>query len=125
MPASGSSSFWGDSWTLLFNRPSASQRIRREFRRMTELAQGEIAKTLDGVIAGSTATQNRAQLTATPGLTNDQGGLRTVANVALVNRATVAGDVTVLNAIYNPGPYAPSTYPVDTSGNGGGGKGNT
>lgn len=54
----------------------------------------ELARTLDGVVAGSTATKNYRRIVAAVEL----GGVRATENDVLVNRVTVAGDVTAINA---------------------------
>lgn len=54
------------------------------------VAEREILRTLDGAVAGAVATKTRARITNSTEL----GGLRTVENVNLVNRATTAADVT-------------------------------
>lgn len=54
----------------------------------------ELARTLDGVVAGSTATKNYRRIVNAVEL----GGVRATENDVLVNRATVAGDVTAINA---------------------------
>lgn len=76
--------------------------------------------TLTGVVAGSTATVTKKQV---QGQTGAPGGLQTIETVNLINRATTAADVTMLNALFTRNP-APSSYVADLSGNGGGGKQN-
>lgn len=53
-----------------------------------------LARALDGVVAGSTATATNGRVEASVEL----GGKRTIESQSLVNRATVAGDVTEINA---------------------------
>lgn len=52
---------------------------------------------LDGVVAGATATKNYYRIVAAEEL----GGVRAVEAQALINRATVAGDVTIIEADIN------------------------
>lgn len=52
------------------------------------------ARTLDGVVAGSTSTKTYARVVASAEL----GGVRATEVTNLINRATVAGDVTEINA---------------------------
>lgn len=74
------------------------------------LAMRQLMRTLDGVVAGSVATKNYGRVVAS----SELGGVRATENVALVNRATVAGDVTTINAdllslssrTYNNSPVA-------------------
>lgn len=54
----------------------------------------ELARTLDGVVPGSTATKNYRRVVNSTEL----GGVRATENDVLVNRATVAGDATAINA---------------------------
>lgn len=79
--------------------------------------------TLIGATAGSTATENRAQVKgiAAAGDPETGGGLVDIETVALINRATTAADVTNLKAVFNRTP-APTSYPADVAGVGGGGK---
>jgi hypothetical protein len=77
--------------------------------------------TLLGAAPGATATENRSrvqgqQSTFSP---NDNGGLIPIETVQVINRATTANDVVnTVNSISRS--YVP-TYPLDASGNGGGG----
>lgn len=114
-------------------------RIMRK-RNMKELA--EVMSTLNGVAAGETASHTYSRVQAERDLTaNVQGGSRTIETKELVgptladtydasgantSRATVAGDQTTINELLlgtGEGLRKPTTYPTDTSGNGGGGKG--
>ena len=54
----------------------------------------ELMLTLDGTAAGSTATEQNKRVAAAEEL----GGVRTIETQDIVNRATVAGDVTTINA---------------------------
>ena len=105
---------------------------------------GEILSTIVADSSpSSTASVTTAQVdhTATPGGTNSQGGVRTVTSNETMDltinsdkddasantaRAVTAADVTAIQTEIIPSGSranrAPSTYPTDASGNGGGGK---
>ena len=105
---------------------------------------GEILSTLlTDSSPSTTASVTTAQVdhTATPGGTNSQGGVRTVTSNETIDlkinsdkddasantaRAVTAADVTALQTEVIPSGSranrAPTTYPTDASGNGGGGK---
>lgn len=77
-----------------------------------------LLQTLTGVAPGATATQTKKQIQWQQG---SPGGVIPVETVTLINRATTAADVTALQALFVRSP-TPASYPVDLSGNGGGGK---
>ncbi len=83
-----------------------------------------VMKVLNGASAGSTATETYARVQALAPFSGAYGGARTVETVTLINAATTTAQrdyITnkILDARYNQNP---SSYPVDASGNGGGGK---
>jgi hypothetical protein len=82
-----------------------------------------LMRALNGVAAGGTAAVSHVQRTATPDLTAaySGGGAVPIATVSDVNRVTTAADQTLINAIFDK-VFAPSPYPTDASGNGGGNK---
>lgn len=85
-------------------------------------ALNELLQTLNGQAVGATAL---AQETRVKNDNNDfssvnNGGLRTMETVTHINRVTTAADQTELNTILTT-TFAPTTYPKDKSGNGGGG----
>jgi len=61
-----------------------------------QMPQRALMVALIGVAPGATATKNLARITAS----SELGGLRPIETVALINRATVAADVTELTADY-------------------------
>ena len=83
----------------------------------------ELLLTLIGASAGSTAAASYTRAQAPVGLTDGAalGGLRTIETVSVLNRATTSDDVTRLKANVDR-KFAPTSYPADASGNGGGGK---
>lgn len=132
----GYSAFWqvvsningevGVPYAIRFSRSSHERRASLALSRSGFRAVRELMETLNGAAAGGTATDTYAQAG-----TNQQGptavgpgGARTIDTITTVNRATVAADVTALNARVVQGLFlqAPTSYPVDVSGNGGGGK---
>jgi hypothetical protein len=82
-----------------------------------------LIRALNGTASGGTATATHAQRTADPSLGQaySGGGAIAIATVNDVSRVTTAADVTLINAVLDK-TFAPSPYPVDKSGNGGGGK---
>lgn len=99
-------------------------RLTRLMRNRGMHVNKELILTLLGASAGSTAaaTRTRADYNdVTPGEPVVRGGVVPLEAEVQINRATTAGDVTQLSAILNDIFY-PSSYPVDVSGNGGGGK---
>lgn len=70
------------------------RRISQMFKGKGLRAFRKLAYTLDGVVAGSTATETQARIEHNTEL----GGKRTIETETLINRASAVGDVTVLNA---------------------------
>lgn len=118
--------------------------LSRILRKKNMQVHGEILSTaLEDSTPASTASVTRSEVdaVATPGGTNSQGGVRNVTSNEKVDllinsaagdasantaRAITAADVTELQTELLPSGSrsnrAPSTYPTDASGNGGGGK---
>lgn len=76
-----------------------------------------ILNALLGAATGQTATKNKAQVRHVQGA---PGGLIPIETVQLVNRPTVANDLTAFQALLTRQTF-PATYAPDLSGNGGGG----
>ena len=127
----GWSEFWGGSfaangYTLVGSEPvnmfaNAAKIMARSGRREVRRA----LYALTGATVGTTATESYKQVDGPDGITNNAalGGLRTINTVTVINRATITADQTKLQTMLNYGYSAPlSSYPTDTSGNGGGGK---
>lgn len=96
-------------------------------RKMTRVAKrksmrviNELILTLNGTVLGSTALAQHVRVQARQALGVDLGGVQPIETVDLLNRATDAADVTQINDIMTE--QRDPTYPVDLSGNGGGGK---
>ena len=130
--------------TITFSSGKSPNRyhLTRILRKRGMRGVSEILKTLlDDSTPASNASVATSQINsvATPGGTNSQGGVRTVTsnetmNSALIRsvsgtpntvRAVSATDVTELQKDLEGGSNGvrkPSSYPIDASGNGGGGK---
>lgn len=121
---------WAGLWDSVHAQPYAPisqrmtlpRRVGMAYQRdgMQELRA--LGKTLNGAAAGSTATAavrkvEAVQSQASLGL----GGKRNVVSRTIINRATTATDKNNIDAIYDA-KFAPTTYPADRSGMGGGGK---
>lgn len=114
------------------NEVNATERlaVARVLRSKGGRAFARLMYALTGAGAGATATEAAASLAASAGIAggvNDplsQGGKRTVAATNLVNRVTTAADIALVQDTLTKafGPTVNSGYPVDKSGNGGGGK---
>lgn len=80
-----------------------------------------LLNALIGAATGSNVTETMARIgsTASPGDPVVNGGARTIETRTLLNRNTATADVTALKKIVND--TGKPTYPVDRSGNGGGG----
>ena len=124
----GFSLFWGtaaNNYSMLFRRSALEQQISQALSRQGAREFHRGLKALTGAAAGGTATETYKRVSSPSGLTQSEqfGGSRVIDTVTVINRATTASDETYIEAvqdrIYNA---APSTYPPDLSGNGGGGK---
>ena len=113
---------YNEDYSLLVNKSPLQKRIARVFRRGGLRTFQELALTLNGAAAGSTAaaTHSRAEAERELGSPTVNGGARTIETVTHVNRVTTAADKTAIDAVLSQST-AP-TYPTDASGNGGGGK---
>lgn len=120
---------WAGGWDNVFGAPYAplnepSAAARGVARIMFPVAQrdvGAVMKALDGVAPGATATWNNAQVAPVQANGMNMGGQVPIVNQVVMNRVTTAADVVALNNVYQP-TFAPTVYPSDRSGNGGGGK---
>lgn len=99
------------------------QNLARQLRPRGMQKLRELIDELTGVAPGATATvaSKRLVYVAQPGVPLVNGGVQTPVTVTVLSRITTAADVTLIKASLNA-TRAPSTYPVDKSGNGGGGK---
>jgi hypothetical protein len=95
---------------MLLNKPGAKK------------IKALIKSLVDGAV-GDSAASTYGRLTAVQGYLSAQelGGLRAIETVTVINRVTVAGDITNLDLVLAR-TSKPSSYASDASGNGGGGK---
>lgn len=93
-------------------------RIAKMFRNGAQTAATtQILYALLGAATGGTATKTKARVQHVQGA---PGGLIPIETITLVNRPTVANDLTAFQALLTRNPF-PATYAPDLSGNGGGG----
>lgn len=117
----------GGAYNLYGNRYAVEQKIAHAFGRRGFKQTRCLMYALLGAGTGGAASETETRVSAPNALTSSQqlGGLRTMETVTIVNRNTTAADLTymqnMLNRVYNSAP-AIASYPVDLSGNGGGGK---
>jgi hypothetical protein len=117
---SGAANQSGTSGFVMFNgTQQGDDRIAKMFRN-GEMTAGvtQLLYTLLGVAPGAVATKTYPRV---QGQTGAPGGLQTIETVTVVNRATTAADLTAFQALLRR-VTGPPSYPVDLSGNGGGGK---
>lgn len=120
---------WAGGWDNVFaqpyallNEPSAAARnVARILFPVAQRDVGAVMKALDGVAPGALAQWNNRQVAPIQADGLNQGGQRPIADQYVMNRNTTAADVIALNNILQP-TFAPTVYPNDRSGNGGGGK---
>lgn len=146
-----SSGFWEDRGghdnaggaTYDFIQPRGALRyhLARILKKFGNLEIGEVLSTVNGVAVGQSASKTISRRTAVADTSqNAQGGVAAIESRELVGlnldsgandassgtaRNTVAADTTAITGIIHGGTESdrsPGTYPVDASGNGGGGK---
>ena len=113
----------GEDYALLANQQPHENKINKLFRGsrygMRELK--ELLLTTIGASAGSAAADTYKRIEAQVG--NEDflatGGVVPIETVTVIGRNTTAADVTALKAMLTR-ISAPTTYPADKSGNGGG-----
>jgi hypothetical protein len=97
--------------------------MQERFRRLAnEYGLDETTALLNvtiGAVAGTTATKSRARVKHNSGGAGDNGGKMQTETFTPINRASTAGDVTALKALFAGVRKQPSPYPRDLSGNGG------
>jgi len=142
----GWSSFWGNApnaYSMLYARSSLERNIARDFSRQGARRLQAAMSTLNGQAVGAAMLRTYTRVAAVNGLTSPQmlGGARAVEVVTVVNGPTTATDKQymqdqTIDAITDMAPglttggtgnmpvtaWKNQLYPVDASGNGGGGK---
>lgn len=140
-PVMGTTS-WSGFYSATVGRPGAGNEVsydlmprygRSSHERIASMMLGKsgfrgirrVMRALNGVAPGSNATETYARVTAPAAFDDDAlGGTRVVETVTVVNANTTAAQQTYLNAKLLDMIYAqaPTSYPIDLSGNGGGNK---
>lgn len=126
------SGFWetlGDrlAYSRLINRSPLKRRTSMLFRKRSLSRDQEVLKTdavdtRSGAAALETYPRVEGQTSSPINATQDLGGLRTIETVTKINTTTSATTSAEVNDTLLLASR-PSSYPVDASGNGGGGKG--
>jgi hypothetical protein len=132
---------WAGLWDNVFAQPyallnepgSTARGVARLMAPQASVAFGNISKQLTGQAVGGpvSAGYTQVQSVQTDGL--NQGGQRPIASYSAVNRNTTITDELLIDQQLTPRFMPPmlqagietSGYPVDKSGNGGGGKAGT
>ena len=111
-------------YSLLVNHAPHLKPVNKLFRKSRYGSRGAAAllNALIGAAIGNNvaATLNRVAASADPGNPIVNGGAISIETRTLLNRNTTADDVTMLKAIF--ADSSKPTYPIDKSGNGGGGQ---
>lgn len=110
---------------LVFNNAEWGNNVRDRLGKLSRTRTGRVMAKLiaevTGSAAGNTATVGNAKVPAPTPHTYGNGGLVPITTVNDINRATTAADITAIDATLAK-IFAPATYPVDLSRNGGGSK---
>jgi len=124
---------YGVNYTALASNGNTfeqNNRLRTTLSRLLTRDRGTrklmaIMRALNGVAAGGTATVNHRNVReeSVRGDALSNGGRRVIETDVDVNRVTTAADQTLINGIFDR-VFAPTSYPVDRSRNGGGNKRN-
>jgi hypothetical protein len=112
----------GQSYTLTNSRSALQREISNVFEKFGGQVDSALAIALCGAAPGATATRTRSRIRRDAASNNfDLGGRAIIETQTMINRTTNAADRTALQLMFN-NVYAPTVYPIDRSGNGGGGK---
>lgn len=117
MPITVSSGFWNNSYAFVDGRHPIQRGIARRLNKRGIRDVRELMRALMGVAPGGAAlaTYKRVTSDVLAGPVSN-GGVRAVETINLVNRVTVAGDVTEITArvlSFSPNP----TLPANVDGN--------
>lgn len=111
---------FGSPYSLLNQRTNIQRDIAMAFERRGGRELSALAIALNGAGAGATATATRNEVEAVQDLSNFAlGGKRNIVQKTIINRATTAADEALLDTLYD-GVFAPTSYPADKGGGGGG-----
>lgn len=113
----------GLAGSLVDARPAAMSQLARRLKGIPLLKLKAVLRSLATNGSGSAASATYVRRVAATGM-SPQGGLIQIETVTASTGNTAAADVTeVQQRIFDEGfALAPSSYPADASGNGGGGK---
>lgn len=106
---------YGTPYAIKYNDSQLRRRVLTVISHRAMRSDEGLLAALIGAATGGTATKTHKEIAA-PVTSNDVGGLRTISTINDINRVTVAGDVTALNAFLTASRAV--TYPGDKSGNG-------
>lgn len=109
----------GNSILPIGTRIPMQERYRRLANEYGLNVTNALLDALIGAAVGGTATKIRTQVKHNSGSANDQGGKVQTEQLTVINRTTVAGDITTLKGLFTGQRKAPASYPKDLSGNGG------
>ena len=106
--------------TLQVNIVPLRRKMTRVVKRKSMAVITELIRELNGATTGETALAEHVRVQGSQILQSDAGGVRPIETVELINRVTAAADQTAIETMFTE--QRDPTYPVDASGNGGGGK---
>ncbi len=106
--------------SLQVNIVPLRRKMTRVMKRKSMKVINELMRELNGATTGDAALAQHVRVQARQALELDLGGVQPIETVDLLNRVTAAADVTAIEAMLTE--QRDPTYPVDASGNGGGGK---
>lgn len=119
---------WAGGWDGQFNQPYALINQKSNLAQWTSrIAAHRGSRALDALIialagaaAGGNASYSYPLIDAVQAVGDyNLGGKRTLSQKSLINRVTTAADVTQIGTLFAP-QFAPSSYPTDKGGGGGG-----
>ena len=110
----------GQPYALTGEPGSAARSVARIMAPQAQQSAGALGVALSGQAVGANASANLGQVKSQQADGFNIGGAVPIVNSVVINRATVAADETALDNSLQP-KFAPTTYPPDKSGNGGGG----
>lgn len=105
----------GGSYSLIQDKIPSRNLARILARKNGFRKLRELFDTLIGAASGGTAAASFARIENDA----DNGGVRTIETVSVINRASTADDITALKEIVVNVKRYPDPYVVDASGNGG------
>lgn len=110
--------------SLLANDLTLRKKISRILRKPGARKLKELMLELNGAAAGAPAAASYKRVAAEANFSPaSNGGVRTIETVTVINRNTNAADEAAIDTMLNQKfALSPSQYPVDESGNAGGGK---